>query len=708
MLNLHFIASSMKYFYTFLFILFCVAIAKSEVKVEISKSEINFGEVPYCKKITDTIVVKNSSTSTGNLKLLVGEKIIGPNSKNFRITNPKIKDLDLPPYDGTNSVIYVVEFDAAIQPFGDKSATLLIPNDSKDSLIQIPITGKSVMMEYEISPSTIDFQDISINQDYYTNLDITIKSNLSGKISSLFWDNPKNLDIDATGSKDLNPNTKRTFPVKIRLDKLGTFSGKIEIRISEPCDTTFTIPVKANAPNGFIQGFKPIDFGLVSECENKSDNFELVFTGFGAGTINSIDIDGDGKENIQVSFDQVLPVQFTNNGAKAICTINYVGNSKNYGKKQVTLKFNAEINAELKQYIVNVDYELGEIKLLSNTLSINYPDTYPNQTSSQNLEIQNNSLFDIQIDKIDFICANNSAYSIQPNNTPMSIAKGGKQDFQINFNPQLQNTDYPCQMEISYSSHNCSGILTINLTAKSLSKANLTLSFANLQNIEIDPKAKSLTLPIAINTTEGEIVINDTLTFDVVYPRSILFFDKLNSNNTILISNTVINTDRKLTFRTIFKDTKISTQKYTLGSIEGVPLLGDITEGNIEFQGYTFSSNSKSYDITQATILPFKLIVCNEGEPRLLTFTTQNKSIIEIKYYNSSNVDITFNAIESGNNKIIISDIMGNIIENKEIETKSGNSVNIKLNVNNYLNGIYFITITTPSEIYSEKIMLIN
>lgn len=708
MLNLHFIARAMKYFYTFILILFCVAIAKAEVKVEISKEQINFGEIPYCKKITDTIVVKNSSTSTSNLKLLVGEKIIGTNAKNFRITNPKIKDLDLPPYDGTNSVIYVVEFDATIQPFGDKVATLLIPNDSKDSLIQIPITGKSVMVEYEISPLTIDFQDISINQDYYADLDITIISNLNGKISSIFWDNPQNLDVDASGSKELIPNDKKTFPVKIRLDKLGAFSGKIEIRISEPCDTTFVIPVKANAPNGFIQGFKPIDFGLVSACENKSENFELTFTGFGSGTINSIDIDGDGKENIQVSFDKTLPVKFINNGAKSICTINYIGNSKNYGKKQITLKFNVEINAEIKQYSVLVDYDLGEIKLSPNSTSISFPDTYPNQTSTQSIEIANTTLFDIQIDKIDLICPNSSEFSIQPNNTPIIINKSTKKDFQIGFNPQLQNTDYICKLEIYYSSRGCSDILSIDISGKSLTKANLALSFANLNNLEIDPKAKTLSIPLTINVLSGEITINDTLTFEVAIDRSVFFFDKIVSNNTTLLSNTIINNSRFLAFRTIFKDYKITTQKATIANLEGIPLLGDVTSGTISYKTYSFASKSKSYEISQAISLPFKLITCDEGESRLLTFTNPKSSIIEIKYNNNSNVDIIFNAIESGNNKIIISDILGNIIENMDITTKSGNSIKLEFSFNNYLNGVYHILIVTPSEIYNEKILLMN
>jgi len=175
----------MKYFYIFCLLFICFLPVKSDVIIEVSKSTINFGEVPYCKKITDTIVVKNSPISTANLKLLVGERITGTNSTSFRVTNPKIKDLDLPPYDGTNSVIYIVEFDPSIQPFGDKNAILEIPNDTKDSVLKIPISAKSVMIEYEILPQVIDFQDISINQEYTKNLEITIKSNFNTKISSV-------------------------------------------------------------------------------------------------------------------------------------------------------------------------------------------------------------------------------------------------------------------------------------------------------------------------------------------------------------------------------------------------------------------------------------------------------------------------------------------------------------------------------------------
>lgn len=705
MLNLHFIASFMKYFYIILFAIFGFSIAKSEVKLELSKLSINFGDVPYCQKVTDTIIVKNSSTSTGNLKLLVGEKIIGVNSKNFRITNPKIKDLDLPPYDGTNSVIYVVEFDASIQPFGDKVATLIIPNDSKDSLIEIPITAKNIMVEYEVSPSEIDFQDISINQDYYADLDITIKSNRNGKIASVFWSEPTNLDVDASGTKDLISNTKRTFPVKIRLNKLGSFSGKIEVRISEPCDTTFVIPVKANAPNGFIQGFHNIDFGIVSSCEQKEENFDITFTGFGSGTINSVEIEGDGKENIELSFDKTIPVSFANNGATANCKVQYKGNSKNYGKKQIIVKFNAEINAEIKQYSIAIDYELAEVLLTSNSTSINFPDTYPNQVNSQSIELSNPSQFDIQIDKIELICTNSSEFSFKPTNTPITINKSDKKEFQVFFNPQSQNTNYVCKLEISYSSHGCNGTVDVDLFAKSLSKANLALSFANLNTLEIDPKANKLSIPLSISTLASEITINDTLIFEVALPRSVFFFDKIVSTNTTLTNNSIVNQNRFLTFRAIFNDTKITTQKSTFATLEGIPLLGDITSGVFAYKSFSFSSKSNSYEISQSLPLPFNLIVCSEGESRLLTFNDQNKSIIEIIYSDKSNIEIIFNAIESGNNKIILYDIMGNQIHNYELYTKGGNSYNINLKSNNLSSGTYFITIMSPSDIYSKKVI---
>ncbi len=696
----------MKYFYIILFAIFGTSFLNAQVQVELSKQSINFGEVPYCQKITDTIVVKNSSTSTGNLKLLVGEKIIGPNSKNFRITNPKIKDLDLPPYDGTNSVIYVVEFDATIQPFGDKTAKLLIPNDSKDTLIEIPITAKSVMVEYEISPSVFDFQDISINQDYYADLDITIKSNLNGKIASVFWTEPTNLDVDASGTKELISNTKRTFPVKIRLNKLGAFNAKIEVRIAEPCDTTFTIPVKANAPNGFIQGFRTVDFGLVSACESKEETFDITFTGFGSGTINSVEIEGDGKENVAVSFDKTFPITFPNEGSKATCKIQYNGNIKNYGKKQVLVKFNAEINAEIKQYSILVDYELAEVVLYSNSTPINFPDTYPNQTSNQSIEISNQSPFDIKIDKIDLICNNSSEFSVQPNSTPITINKTDKKDFQIGFNPQLQNTDYICKLEISYTANGCSGIVTVDLSGKSLTKANLALTFANLKTIEIDPKAKALSVPLTINTLTGEITINDTLIFEVAFERSVFFFDKIVSSNTTLLSNSIINSSRFLTFRTILKDYKLTTQKSTIATLEGIPLLGDVTSGTFSYKTYSFTSKSKSYEISQAISLPFKLITCGEGESRLLSFSGPNKPIIDIKYASDSKIDVLFNAIESGNNKIIIYDITGNQIDNQVIYTKNGESYNYHININNISRGVYYIIIETPSEIYSEKILI--
>lgn len=703
---MHFIASCMKYFYVFLFLLISLFQAKTEVKIEVSKSNINFGEVAYCKKVTDTIVVKNSPTSTANLKLLVGEKITGANAQNFRITNPKIKDLDLPPFDGTNSVIYVVEFDASLQPFGEKNAILEIPNDTKDSVIKIPITGKSTMIEYELSPQLIDFKDISINQSYSQNLEITLKSKFPSKIISVDWKDKQQLLVDINGNLDLVPNAKTILPVKINLNSLGIFNDTLQIKIQEPCDTIFKIPVKANAPNGFMQGFQNIDFGVISDCESKIDSLSIIFTGYGSGQIQSIEIEGEGKENIQAYFDKPFPIQLTN-GTNEIFKILLNPTNQNFGKKQVLIKVNSEINLEVKQYTFFVDYEIAEVVLYTNFAILDFANTYTNQIDVKEIEIINPTPFDIQIDKIEFVCQNNAAFFIDPQITlPLIFNKGNKQNFQIYFKPQKQNTNHNCNMEISYSSHNCSKNITISINARSLSKAILALSFSDLKNIEINPKDASLSIPISINTSENEIIINDTLYFDVSYPRSIFHFEKIISNNTVLIKNTLNSTERILSLRTIFNNSKITNQKSNLGLIEGIPLLGDVPEGLFTFNSYYFVSKSNSYEVNKVDSLPFKLIVCNQGEPRLLKFDNQNKSIIQTNYYDIYQLEIIINAIESGINKIILYDYLGNQTYYQEFITTSKNSINFYLNTQSFNKGVYLLILMTPSEIYSEKLFI--
>ena len=696
----------MKYFYIFLFLLISLFQAKTEVKIEVSKSNINFGEVPYCKKVTDTIVVKNSPTSTANLKLLVGEKITGANAPNFRITNPKIKDLDLPPFDGTNSVIYVVEFDASLQPFGEKNAILEIPNDTKDSVIKIPITAKSTMIEYELSPQLIDFKDISINQSYSQNLEITLKSKFPSKIISVDWKDKQQLLVDINGNLDLVPNAKTILPVKINLNSLGTFNDTLQIKIQEPCDTIFKIPVKANAPNGFMQGFQNIDFGIISDCESKIDSLSIIFTGYGSGQIQSIEIEGEGKENIQAYFDKPFPIQLTN-GTNEIFKILLKPTNQNYGKKQVLIKVNSEINLEVKQYTFFVDYEIAEVVLFTNIAILDFANTYPNQIDVKEIEIINPTPFDIQIDKIEFVCQNNAAFSIDPQITlPLIINKGNKQNFQIYFKPQKQNTNHNCNFEISYSSRNCSKNIKISINARSLSKAVLALSFSDLKNIEINPKDASLSIPISINTSENEITITDTLYFDVSYPRSIFHFEKIISNNTVLINNTLNSNERILSFRTIFNNSKITNQKSNLGLIEGIPLLGEVPEGLFTFNSYYFASKSNSYELNKVDSLPFKLIVCNQGEPRLLKFNNQNKPIIQTNYYDIYQLEIIINAIENGINKIILYDYLGNQTYYQEFITTVENTIKIYLNTQSFNKGVYLLILMTPSEIYSEKLFI--
>ncbi|HAW07858.1 MAG TPA: hypothetical protein DCW42_01610, partial [Bacteroidetes bacterium] len=91
----------MKYMKLFIIFFICYLNINAQIIPELSKNEMNFGDLAECKIAYDTVIVRNPSASTQSFKLKSGEYIQGPSC--FKIINPKIKDLDLPPYDGTNA-----------------------------------------------------------------------------------------------------------------------------------------------------------------------------------------------------------------------------------------------------------------------------------------------------------------------------------------------------------------------------------------------------------------------------------------------------------------------------------------------------------------------------------------------------------------------------------------------------------------------------
>ncbi len=692
-----------KIFAIIFFVLSSLAL-RSEIKVELSKPSYDFGIVPSCKKVFDTIVVKNSATSTQNLKLFKNEHIVGDNI-NFRVANPKIKDLDLPPYDGTNSVIYIIEFDASKGAEGNKSAFLYIPTDlpaPKDT-IKIPINATSERAKYTINTTEVDFGDIIVGK-YYNGI-ISFNSNSSFDINIEKIDKKKSeITLDTVDLEhNLKPNIDKTIGFKLNLTQYGLFEDTIYVIINAPCDTILAIPIKAFAPTTSIGGFAEIDLGSISPCQTKTDSSFFHLLSNGSAECVGVKYESSNSENFEYFISKQIPFTIKDVKDTVFYWVKATNMTKVVGEIEVTATFNFVTNGDNIEIKTKIKAKFEDFALNSNETDISFPAVYKNETASGNFTITNPTDIELQIEKITFDCPDASLFSIIPFTFPASIAGGSNLDYQITFTPDKPAMSVNCIAKIYYTDGYCYDSLMINLTATSLNNGKYSLAFGNTTLISINPKDELLEIPINIKAIESKQVLSDTLIYEVVFPRSVFYPEILTNNaqNTI-IQNYLDGDTRVLQIQSVFSTQNITDAGIEILKVQGIPLLGNLKQGNFKFRGINFSNNSLLNQITSADSLQFTLITCEAGGDRLTEFTNQHSPRIEIITKDNGQIEIGYFSTESGLHKISIYNQLGQIYKTETIKFDWNSQNNI---VFDYLpqSQVYFVIINSPTEIHFGK-----
>jgi hypothetical protein len=689
--------------------LIILEIGFAQIEVEVSKSDINFGTHAFCQRPTDTIVVRNKSTSTGNLKLLVGEKITGANNTSFRITNLKIKDLDLPPYDGTNAVIYVVEFNPSVGASGPKTGMLEIPTDLPTMpLIKIPLTATSENVDYKVTPKPLDFGDIATGTAYNQNINFQITSNLNVHITKITKTKPE-LTLDLTGFNYTLTSTdaSRTFGVNINLPAQGKFNDTVKIHCDLPCDTVLSIPILANGLPSAISANLNYDFGLLSDCEVKEMNATISFSGAGSGKIESVGvIDGPLANLFSISFPSALPITLNNTNTSVQMKITYIGNGADFGNANVNIPLNITVNSNSSTMNFKITGEVAEPKIAADKLLLDYQTIFAFTSKSIVLNISNNSKFDINLTGYKFTGNYPAFFDFNPVFTPKIIQKGTQEPLTVYFTPLLPKIAATGKLTIYYSSKNCTDSIVVDLLGNTYDSGGLKFSFNDKTKFEIDPKSNLFNLPLTLKPTAGTVLLNDSIEVEITFPRNVYYPESINSTNTIRVDKNVISgSDRVYGFTVIFNNLSVPTGIETkFAEIQGIPLLAEQKESQVKINKLNFKSGSKLVSIDSIMDTKLSLKICEAGGERLIKVTqVQNGGIIQILEKNEDKISLLCSMLEKGMNRINLIDLHGKLLNSQEFYSDNNAKIDINFDLTNYSAGVYFIVLETVSEKYSLK-----
>lgn len=206
-----------------------------------SKSEVNFGDVVFCK---DENVIKQ----TFDLDLI----------KDIHITNPVITSITIdPPFFvddiigkelGKNNTLNVYLNNAST---GNLSTTLKIKINDCDTIFLIPVGVNSKKMSLDLSVPALNYGNVETNSD--SSIDLKLSNNLFNNIIIKKIDIlnlPYNI-LNYNGTQiDLKSNTDSMLRVMYKPTIAGSNNDTIRIYITYPCDTIISIPISGKGVQG--------------------------------------------------------------------------------------------------------------------------------------------------------------------------------------------------------------------------------------------------------------------------------------------------------------------------------------------------------------------------------------------------------------------------------------------------------------------------
>jgi hypothetical protein len=190
----------------------------------------------------------------------------------------------------------------------------------------------------------------------------------------------------------------------------------------------------------------------------------------------------------------------------------------------------------------------------------------------------------------------------------------------------------------------------------------------------------------------GVTAINTDLSFNSTLLESLNY-------NSIGISNGMITISMKGLPITPDANGEIARVKFHVG-------LGNSTQTNLVLLN---STTEGGYGAIGTIDGLFNLTnICQEGGPRLVNPNTNSGlNIISINPI-SSNIEIEYQLNEKGRTEIIITNLIGDVVKNIVLdEPKIGNN-SMNLETDNLSNGIYFITLQTPTFSETQKLIIIK
>lgn len=674
-------------------------------RIIFSNYEYDYGIVPYCIQIIDTLTIYNPGTSNVPIKILEEPRIESANSDflnyfNFRaITQNITYEHAILPGDSIQfEIIFTPE-----QVKGQVDVRIKVRSDVVgDEITYIPITAFIEVFDVIATPDLIDFGDVWVGFDYSETIELLNNGSLEKILSTdTFTENQGNTKFEALGLLSIMPNSSIDLGVNLNLEKSscinGSYEEKLMIYFGLPCEDSLEVTVRANCLFSEVSAPDTLDFGILSPCESGIPQ-DVIFENNSEAPYLFISEAFEGDADLFIEeFSDFSPITLFPNDFRSVKTYTVTPNSGrtgiHYSRYIVSILSNGEIISDT--VVLKVNIVPGQVSFSPNPLI--FANTKIGNFSEQVLTINNIGPWNISIQDIYVVDQNVAEFEIINNFAGTIILPGDEIQVIIRFSP-LSEGSFSNILKIDYQMPDCDYSAEVALSGIGDPAQKLFIKIPNLQNV--DPDLDNFEIPIyaRLENQNGQIFDFTIDELELLFNRSIFFPVSIENGN--ILENEIDGNNRRIKFNlsniTIINDTVFRP----ISKIIGYTMLGDNKYNDILWNenAIDWVDSDQVFEI-EAESGSIDLTICREGDDRLLSFGNNPASIIADPNPANNFVNIKINMLEAGNNEISIISVTGKkeILKELNHSIESNAEVNFSVNLEGYASGMYFIQLQSQT-----------
>ena len=431
-----------------------------------------------------------------------------------------------------------------------------------------------------------------------------------------------------------------------------------------------------------------INFGILETCdEPPSQQIEFINNGSLADTLYIDTYNISEYYNLDKNII-ILPAN-----SKEVLNIDFIPSKVSNIPNYDTTKIIIHNTACPKQLDINLYSIVEDINIAINPKIIDFGEVKKNQVVSKEIEIQNNSPFDVYLKQLDFMPNLYFTTNIQ---FPIAIEKNKTIRIPIYFSAPEENI-YNCTLYLTLG-RSCKINDSITLTAVTIPETELTFRIS--KHDKVSPNLTNYDIPIYLksNYTKDSLIIEN---IELELDRTLFYPKKVNTGRL----NTEIDNNKRIINISDININHINADEETeLCRIRGDVLLGEADSTSIIIRDIKTLQESK-YLIQNGYLT---IETCTQGGNRLINYgynpnirATNNPVANDI-------INVECDIIEQGKHYLSIVNYLGKetIVKCWDIQDRNINKLFFSIPVNDLCSGTYILVLTTPVKKYSTNIVI--